>query len=231
MRLFIYVFYTVLFLIAVFAISFLSVYYAWHVSKMQHINLFEDYFDIFPSLEHSVVIVAVPLLLIRKILVFCEKQAVYFYKNYIERTVYLKYFLINLGVYFSVFTGIGMLGWTLCHYLNIDLFNHYYNKPLSVEHHITAFMMTIFAYKPLIRKSKKITEKVFFHYYETKGRHISIETKAYVHKRDKGKCTECNSKRKLEYDHIKPFARGGSNRAYNIQLLCFKCNRKKSDNY
>jgi len=35
------------------------------------------------------------------------------------------------------------------------------------------------------------------------------------------------SKEKLEYDHISPIAKGGSNTEPNIQLLCEKCNRKK----
>ena len=50
-----------------------------------------------------------------------------------------------------------------------------------------------------------------------------------VWRRDKGKCVECGSKENLEYDHIIPFSRGGSNTTRNIQLLCEKCNKKKSN--
>ncbi|MBF0103144.1 MAG: HNH endonuclease, partial [Desulfobacterales bacterium] len=39
----------------------------------------------------------------------------------------------------------------------------------------------------------------------------------------------CGSRENLEYDHIIPVSKGGSNTARNIELLCEKCNREKSD--
>ena len=48
-----------------------------------------------------------------------------------------------------------------------------------------------------------------------------------VWNRDKGKCVVCESKDNLEFDHIIPGSKGGSNTARNIQLLCEKCNREK----
>ena len=64
---------------------------------------------------------------------------------------------------------------------------------------------------------------------EHKREPIPQEVKMLVWKRDEGKCVECGSKRKLEFDHVIPYSKGGSNTARNIQLLCEKCNRSKSD--
>lgn len=51
-----------------------------------------------------------------------------------------------------------------------------------------------------------------------------------VWRRDGGKCFRCGSRKKLEYDHIVPVSKGGSNTARNVELLCEACNRRKSDN-
>jgi hypothetical protein len=59
---------------------------------------------------------------------------------------------------------------------------------------------------------------------------ISDDIKVFVWQRDGGRCAKCGSQEKLEYDHIIPISKGGSNTARNIQLLCEKCNRSKSAN-
>lgn len=58
---------------------------------------------------------------------------------------------------------------------------------------------------------------------------ITKIVKREVWQRDGGKCVDCGSKEKLEYDHIIPVSKGGANTVRNIQLLCESCNRKKSD--
>jgi HNH endonuclease len=62
------------------------------------------------------------------------------------------------------------------------------------------------------------------------GRIISQEVKDLVWNRDDGKCAQCDSNVRLEFDHIIPFSKGGSNTYRNIQLLCEECNRKKTNN-
>jgi 5-methylcytosine-specific restriction endonuclease McrA len=38
----------------------------------------------------------------------------------------------------------------------------------------------------------------------------------------------CQEKRGLEFDHIKPFALGGTNDVKNIRLLCRNCNQREA---
>jgi 5-methylcytosine-specific restriction endonuclease McrA len=48
-----------------------------------------------------------------------------------------------------------------------------------------------------------------------------------VWRRDRGSCVECGSRARLEFDHIIPVSRGGSNTTRNIELRCEPCNRRK----
>ncbi len=61
------------------------------------------------------------------------------------------------------------------------------------------------------------------------GRIISQEVKDLVWNRDGGKCAQCSSNARLEFDHIIPFSKGGSNTYRNVQLLCETCNRRKTN--
>ena len=59
---------------------------------------------------------------------------------------------------------------------------------------------------------------------------IPDDVKIFVWQRDEGRCVKCGSQENLEYDHIIPVSKGGSNTARNIQILCEKCNRSKGSN-
>ena len=64
---------------------------------------------------------------------------------------------------------------------------------------------------------------------EGSTRHIPRDVRQRVWQRCGGKCADCGANDYLEFDHVVPVARGGSNSDLNVQLLCRRCNLKKSD--
>lgn len=58
---------------------------------------------------------------------------------------------------------------------------------------------------------------------------IPENVRSEVWRRDKGQCTRCGSRNRLEFDHIVAISLGGGNTARNIELLCESCNRAKSN--
>jgi hypothetical protein len=62
------------------------------------------------------------------------------------------------------------------------------------------------------------------------NRMIPTSVKLAVWKRDKGKCTQCGNGDNLHFDHILPYAKGGTSlMVENIQLLCARHNLQKHD--
>lgn len=63
-------------------------------------------------------------------------------------------------------------------------------------------------------------------------RHIPQDVKVQVAARDGARCVRCGSTENIQFDHLIPFSRGGSSTdPNNIQLLCGRCNRLKSNRY
>jgi hypothetical protein len=59
---------------------------------------------------------------------------------------------------------------------------------------------------------------------------IPTSVKLEVWKRDGGKCSLCGATDELHFDHIVPFAKGGTSMtAANVQLLCARHNLAKGD--
>jgi HNH endonuclease len=66
------------------------------------------------------------------------------------------------------------------------------------------------------------------------------ELRRQVWAKSGGRCQHCRctddeamtrTGKHLEYDHIKPWSKGGADTLENLQLLCNRCNRKKSNRY
>jgi hypothetical protein len=56
---------------------------------------------------------------------------------------------------------------------------------------------------------------------------IPEKVRSEVWRRDGGKCVDCGSRERLEFDHIIPVSKGGSNTVRNLEIRCESCNRAK----
>jgi hypothetical protein len=55
------------------------------------------------------------------------------------------------------------------------------------------------------------------------------DVKLLVWQRDHGRCVKCGSNIEIQFDHIIPFSLGGASTPENLQILCGRCNRAKSN--
>jgi hypothetical protein len=58
--------------------------------------------------------------------------------------------------------------------------------------------------------------------------HVSDLVRVAVLVRDGARCRRCRSASNLEIDHLIPVSKGGSSEESNLQVLCRRCNRRKS---
>jgi 5-methylcytosine-specific restriction endonuclease McrA len=58
---------------------------------------------------------------------------------------------------------------------------------------------------------------------------IPDDVKLLVWQRDQGRCTKCGSNIELQFDHVIPVSLGGASTPENLQILCGRCNRAKSN--
>lgn len=106
-----------------------------------------------------------------------------------------------------------------------------YDKNLSLDDH--ALLVKEHYYKKTNKFKKLRREIELFEKMENNElcdrTPIPEDVRLFVWRRDNGKCVKCGSKTNLEFDHIIPVSKGGSNTERNIQILCEHCNRQKSN--
>ena len=72
---------------------------------------------------------------------------------------------------------------------------------------------------------------------DSESRYIPVDIQTYATRQAKGICRYCRRQlnqegkpdTRAEYDHLIPMAKGGQTVRLNIQVICRKCNRRKSD--
>jgi len=74
-----------------------------------------------------------------------------------------------------------------------------------------------------------INHRSFNHKTQEDRREIPELSKKIAFVRSNGRCVKCGTNESLQYDHILPYSKGGNDNPENVQLLCAKCNRRKSD--
>ena len=112
---------------------------------------------------------------------------------------------------------------TLADYPNSKQIHNYQNVILSIDRLIDACEKRKIEVEIWAEENKsKINNE-----HSINRQPISDDVQIFVWNRDAGKCIKCGRKENLEYDHIIPVSKGGSNTVRNLQLLCESCNREK----
>lgn len=151
--------------------------------------------------------------------------------------IHVKYFHVNYPKYDKKDTFLRLLAHSKYTYVHHDRYAYKgYLYEINDKRNYTNDEINLVIFEAFDRERK------YFEKLKTKFDDSLPENSAYdrpripekirveVWRRDGGKCARCGSREKLEYDHIVPISRGGSNTTRNIELLCEKCNRSKSNN-
>jgi hypothetical protein len=101
---------------------------------------------------------------------------------------------------------------------------HLVDSWLEKDHHRSVFKFKLVAVEGDEDFSKPVDKNL------NHRRVIPTTVKLEVWKRDNGKCVKCSAPDELHFDHVLPFAKGGTSMtAENVQLLCARHNLEKRD--
>jgi uncharacterized membrane protein YebE (DUF533 family) len=81
----------------------------------------------------------------------------------------------------------------------------------------------------ILRKAVALAKQTETEAGRDRSRFVARDVRQRVWQKYGGSCANCAATQYLEFDHIVPVARGGSNSEQNVQLLCRACNIAKSD--
>lgn len=106
----------------------------------------------------------------------------------------------------------------------------------SLEQTFDALLDFFLRHKDPVRKAERRTARSQRANIRKITRHIPSRTKEEVFAHGNGRCEyvspagkRCNETRHLEYDHVRPFAAGGSHDTENLRLLCPTHNRHTAE--
>lgn len=113
---------------------------------------------------------------------------------------------------------------------------HYGQQPYTVTVEVTrrycSYEYLVKRYRDLARIENVCTLREY--HSKTQRRLMTKELRKAIMERDNYTCQICGKYMPdgvgLQIDHIVPVSKGGTTVASNLQVLCSKCNRRKSDN-